>query len=155
MQPVGTLLPTLIAGLCVDSCKVTGKSLAIIQRLALDPCSWWCQFPNIIVWNVNSTHTHKHLFFFPSWKHVNLPSPSGARDSSDSRSFSLPGLSSSAKFISSGNLWPDAIHLLGAEWDFSFGSQVLHLVFSTCMCFLATSPAVLQVLLRGCGCLCL
>lgn len=39
MQPVGTLLPTLIAGLCVDSCKVAGKSLAIIQRLSLDPCS--------------------------------------------------------------------------------------------------------------------
>lgn len=37
MQPLGTLLPTSIASLCVENCMLAGKSLAIVQRLSLDP----------------------------------------------------------------------------------------------------------------------
>lgn len=44
---------------------------------------------------------------------------------------SLPRPSPSAKLISSSNLWHGAIHLLGAEWAFNFGGQLLNLAFST------------------------
>lgn len=125
---------TLVANLCVDHCELAGKCLAVIQRLYLNPCSKWCQFPNLIVWKIN------HVNLITEW----------CQELTWFWMFLHPCTSSSAKFISSGSISPDAICLALRNL---LALQVTHLVCSSSVNFHGKCPTMSQVLLRGCGCL--